>query len=216
MVKVGVRAVVGVGDFARTRGVPLAHEADLAPHPLTGGAPPQVIGVGFVHCHEKVEALKVDRQDSPCPVGDFESVAPCARARPRIGGFTGVVAGGSCGVDNNTGESLLKDDIGKNNFGYGGTANIAKTDKEDFHGHKRNNLKTRPGQGPSPSARPALVVRRRQINEGTAKPWRDVPSFSAKDHAPQDLYENLRGHFTDKEIVDLTVTIARGEDPEFR
>ena len=54
--------------------------------------------------------------------------------------------------------------------------------------------------------------------------WRDVPSFSAKeraaltwaealtriveDHAPQEHYENLRGHFTDKEIVDLTVTIA--------
>ena len=54
--------------------------------------------------------------------------------------------------------------------------------------------------------------------------WRDFPGFSEKErvalawaeavtrvaetHAPDNLYEDLRGHFTDEEIVALTVSIA--------
>jgi AhpD family alkylhydroperoxidase len=54
--------------------------------------------------------------------------------------------------------------------------------------------------------------------------WREVPSFTpreraalawaealtriAETHAPDDLYEDLQAHFTEKEIVDLTLVIA--------
>src|SRR6516225_8625648 len=41
--------------------------------------------------------------------------------------------------------------------------------------------------------------------ERAALAWTDAVTRIADTHAPDALYEELRGHFSDKEIVDLTV-----------
>jgi len=44
--------------------------------------------------------------------------------------------------------------------------------------------------------------------ERAALAWTDAVTRIADTHAPDALYEELRGHFSDKEIVDLTVLVG--------
>ena len=43
--------------------------------------------------------------------------------------------------------------------------------------------------------------------ERVALAWTDNVTLIAESHAPQDVFAALRGHFSDKQIVDLTIVI---------
>jgi len=94
-------SIVGIGNFAGARGVPVAHHPDLSPASLVGCPAPQLVRVGLVHGNEKVKSLKVRRDHSPRPVGDFKTVSARAGPSPWIGGLTGVVTDGSRRIDDN-------------------------------------------------------------------------------------------------------------------
>jgi len=44
--------------------------------------------------------------------------------------------------------------------------------------------------------------------ERAALAWTDAVTLVAETHTPDDVFENLRKHFSEKEIVDLTAAVA--------
>jgi len=44
--------------------------------------------------------------------------------------------------------------------------------------------------------------------ERAALAWTEAVTHVAESHVPDELYENVRKHFTEKELADLTVAIA--------
>jgi alkylhydroperoxidase family enzyme len=45
--------------------------------------------------------------------------------------------------------------------------------------------------------------------ERAALAWTEAVTLVAKDHVPDDVYEHVKGHFSDKELVNLTLAITQ-------